>query len=146
MFKVVIDINIFVSSLIKKDSVPARLIQLWRENAFLIIISEQMLKEIQRVLQYPHIKDKYKLTSEDINLAISSIEKDAIVLTDVLELDVIKEDPDDNKVLACALEVRADYIISGDKHLLDLRIFEDIPIVKVKEYLDILDQKKSNQR
>lgn len=139
MFKVVIDTNIFVSSLIKKDSIPARLIQLWRENTFLIIISVQMLEEIKRVLHYPHIKNKYKLTDEEINLAIATIEKDAIVLVDVLELDVIKEDPDDNKVLACALEVRADYIISGDKHLLTLEQYENIPIIRVKEYLGILE-------
>ena len=142
MFKVVLDTNIFVSSLIKKDSVPARLIQLWRENAFLIIISEQMLDEMRKVFQYPHIKNKYKLKDEDINAVITTIEKDAIVLTDVLELNVIKEDPDDNKVLACALEVRADYIISGDKHLLTLKKYENIPIVKVKEYLNILESKK----
>jgi len=139
VFKVVIDTNIFVSSLIKKDSVPARLIQLWRENAFLIIISVQILEEIKRVLQYPHIKNKYKLTDEEITLAVATIEKDAIVLVDVLELDVIKEDPDDNKVLACALEVRADYIISGDKHLLALEQYENIPIVRVQEYLNILE-------
>lgn len=139
MFKVVIDTNIFVSSLIKKESIPARLIRLWRENAFLVIVSEQMLEEIKKVLQYPQIKSKYKLRNEEINQAISAIEKDAIVLTDVLELDVIKEDPDDNKVLACALEVRVDYIISGDKHLLALEKYKNIPIVRVKEYLDILE-------
>lgn len=142
MFKVVIDTNVFVSSIIKKDSVPARLIQLWRENAFVVITSEQMVDEIREVLQYPHIKNKYKLQHEDINAVITAIEKDAVVLTDVFELEVIKDDPDDNKVLACALEVRADYIISGDKHLLTLKEYKNIPIVKAKEYLNILESKK----
>lgn len=140
VLKVVIDVNLFVSGVISKKGNPARLLELWRNSAFLAIISEQMLKDIKRALHYPHIKNKYSLKDEEIEQAVDTIEKFAIVVPDVINLDVIKEDPDDNKVLACALVAKADCIVSGDKrHLLKLGIFKDIPIITVKDFLDSIE-------
>ena len=96
MLKAVVDINIFVSGLISKKGNPARLLQLWYDRAFLVVISEQMLEEFGRVLRYPHIRNKYNLKDEEIEQAVNTIEKFAIVLPDLIELDVIKDDPDDN--------------------------------------------------
>ena len=102
---------------------------------FLVVISEQMIEELERVLRYPRVRTKYNLKDEDIGLAVGAIKKFAIVLPDLIKLNVIKEDPDDNKVLACALAAQADYIVSGDNHLLDLGVFENIPIVTVKGFI-----------
>ena len=52
-------------------------------------------------------------------------------------VDIIKDDPSDNKYLACASEGEADYIVSGDHHLLDIKIYEGIEILKVKAFLNI---------
>lgn len=136
VFKAVIDINLFVSSVINKNGTPAKLLQAWRDNAFLLIISEQMLEDVKRVLQYPQIKNKYNLKDDEIKQVVDTIKNFAIVFPDVIELDVIKEDPDDNKVLACALGAKADCIVSGDRHLLKLGVFGDIPIVTAKDFLD----------
>lgn len=135
MLKAVIDVNLFVSAVISKKGNPAKLLQLWRDRAFLTVISEQMIEEFERVLRYPRVRNKYNLKDEDIGLAVGAIRKFAIVLPDLIKLDVIKEDPDDNKVLACALAAQADYIVSGDSHLLDLGVFENIPIVTVKYFI-----------
>ncbi|MBU4305361.1 MAG: putative toxin-antitoxin system toxin component, PIN family [Candidatus Omnitrophica bacterium] len=142
MLKAVIDTNLFVSAVISKKGSPARLLQLWCEHAFLVIISEQMVEEIERVLTYPRIRNKYNLKNEEIGQAVSTIKKFAVVLPDVIKLDIVKDDPDDNKVLACALMVKADYIVSGDSHLLSLGVFEDIPIVTVKDFLDFIERMK----
>lgn len=136
MLKAVIDANLFVSAIISKKGNPAKLLQLWSSRAFLVVISEQMLEELKRVLRYPRIRNKYNLKDEDAELAVSAISKFAVVLPDRLKIEVIKDDPDDNKVLACALEAKADYIVSGDSHLLDLGVFENIPIVTVKDFID----------
>ena len=135
MLKAVIDVNLFVSAVISKKGNPAKLLQLWRGRAFLVVISEQMIEELERVLRYPRVRTKYNLKDEDIGLAVGVIKKFAIVLPDLIKLNVIKEDPDDNKVLACALAAQADYIVSGDNHLLDLGVFENIPIVTVKGFI-----------
>ena len=139
MLKAVIDVNLFISGMISKKGNPAKLLQLWRDRAFIVVISEQMVEELVRVLRYPRIRNKYNLKDEDIELAVGTIRRFAIVLADAIKIDVIKDDPDDNKVLACALAVKADYIVSGDNHLLDLGIFENIPIVTVKDFINNIE-------
>jgi putative PIN family toxin of toxin-antitoxin system len=139
VLKVVIDINLFVSGLISKKGNPAKLLQLWHDHAFLLVISEQMVKEIERVLQYPRIRNKYNLKDEEIEQAVGTIKKFAVVLPDAIELGVVKDDPDDNKVLACALAAQADYIVSGDGHLLKLGVFENTPIVTTKDFLGSIE-------
>ena len=53
------------------------------------------------------------------------------------EIDVIQADPTDNKYLACALEGEADYIVSGDRHLLDVGLYQGLKIIKAKEFLNM---------
>jgi predicted nucleic acid-binding protein len=55
-------------------------------------------------------------------------------------IDVIQTEPTDNKYLACALEGEADYIVSGDRHLLDLGLYQGIKIIKAKAFLKIWDK------
>ena len=138
MLKVVVDTNQFVSAIIAKHGASSRLLQAWREHAYILITSKDILQEVRRVLQYPHITKKYCLQEEDINALINLIEHEALVLSDTINIDVIKEDPDDNKILACAIEAEADYIISGDKHLLNLRQYKGIAVITVNEFLKII--------
>ena len=56
------------------------------------------------------------------------------------EIDVIQADPTDNKYLACALEGEADYIVSGDRHLLDVGLYQGLKIIKAKEFLNIWEK------
>jgi len=53
----------------------------------------------------------------------------------------VTEDPDDNKFLECAMEAKADYIISGDPHLLDMKKSKTVKIVTASEFLDIISKK-----
>lgn len=55
------------------------------------------------------------------------------------KLDIVKDDPDDNKILECAIAGKVDYIISNDEHLLKLKEFEGIPIIKPEEFLKLLN-------
>lgn len=141
MFKAVVDTNHFVSSVITKDGPSAQLLQAWREHYYILIISSGIFEEIKRVLHYPHINEKYHLSRQDIETLVRLIEHEAIILPDSIQLDVIKEDPTDNKVLACAIEAEADYIVSGDAHLLSLRQYKNIPIITVQDFLKIIGYK-----
>ena len=141
MFKVVIDTNQFVSSIITKKGPSAKLLQAWRNHYFILILSKKILEEIKRILHYPHIIKKYNLQEQDIESLINLIEHEAIILSDSIEINIINDDPEDNKFLACGLEAEADYIISGDKHLLNLRYYEKIQIVTVREFLKIIEYK-----
>lgn len=138
MLKVVLDTNLFISGFINPLGPPAQILNAWRKYAYILITSNEILKEIEHVLRYPHIIKKYHISKELIESNINLIKQEAIVLFDTIKLNVIKSDPDDNKILACALEAKAQYIISGDDHLLNLGQYQDIKIITAREFLKIL--------
>ena len=135
MLKVVIDTNQFVSSLISKKGKPAQLVELWRQQHFILVTSPEIIAEIKKVLEYPHIRKKYNLRKEDIQSLLILIEHEAVIVPNLPAVDVIKEDPDDNKFLACALAAQAEYIVTGDQHLLSLGRYGSTLIVTVKDFL-----------
>ena len=87
------------------------------------------------MLKYPHISKKYKLSKSDVQSLLTLIEHEAVVIPKLPAVHVIKDDPDDDKFLACAFAARAEYIVSGDQHLLSLGSYKSISIVTVKEFL-----------
>lgn len=114
------------------------LLDAWRNLDFLLIASRKILQEIERVLRYPHLTKKYHLIEEDIHFILGLIEHEAVVIPDPPPIDIIKDDPDDNIILACVLEAEADYIVSGDKHLLNLKRYENVSIVTAHEFLKVI--------
>ena len=135
MLKIVIDTNQFVSSLISKQGKSTRLVDLWKQQYFILVTSLEIIAEIKKVLEYPHITQKYKLNKADIQSLLILIEHEAVIVPNVPVVNVIKDDPDDNKFLACALAAKAEYIVSGDQHLLSLGRYGSILIVTVKDFL-----------
>jgi hypothetical protein len=69
---------------------------------------------------------------------VAPIETDAMAVPGTTKVTVITDDPDDNMFLACAVEGQADFIVSGDPHLLSLSRFRGIPIATVREFLERL--------
>lgn len=141
MLKVVLDTNQFVSAIITKKGVSVQLLEAWRKHAYILITSEEIIKKAKKVLQYPRIAKKYHLQEETIESLVQLIEREAVVSPGFLKVEIIKDDPDDNKILACALEAKAQYIISGDGHLLNLRKYKDIAILTAQEFLKSIDSK-----
>ena len=135
MLKVVLDTNQFVSALISKQGPPAQLVQAWRERVYLLAMSKPLQKELERVLGYERLRRAYDIPHAEIHALFALIEHEAIMVPDPPSLTVIVEDPDDNHVLACAVAVEADYIVSGDQHLLGLRRYEGIEIVTARHFL-----------
>lgn len=138
MIRVVIDANQFVSALLKPESNPAEVLHLAREGHIQLVISPDIVNEIRAVLLYPRIMKRHRRTSEQIELFLEKLLKTAVVTHSKASLDVVKDDPSDNKYLECAVEGLADYIISGDSHLTDLRSFRGITIVTPAQFLKTL--------
>lgn len=138
MLKVVLDTNQFVSSLLVKTGQPAQLIELWKNRAFVLITSAEILSEIRQTLSYSRIRKKYPITDKDIDALIALLRSEAVLVPGHISVSVIKEDPEDDKILACAIEGGSDYIVSGDHHLKRLGSYEGIPIVTVRHFLEII--------
>lgn len=138
VIKAVLDTNQFVSSLLTRTGPSAKLLEEWRAHAHLLVTSQEILAEIERVLQHPHIAKKYRITEADVTALIELLEHEAVVLPQTQRIDVITDDPTDNKILAYAIDARAPYIVSGDQRL--LRQYHGIAIVTACEFLAVLHQ------
>jgi putative PIN family toxin of toxin-antitoxin system len=132
MYKIVLDTNIFISAILF-DGKPEAIIKLCQERRIEIIISEAIISEISDVLGRKFYWEEWK-----IERVISDIMEFTKVITTRKSVSLIKGDPSDNRILECAFEGNAQYIISGDKkHLLPLKEFCGIEILTPNEFLDI---------
>lgn len=139
MLRVVLDTNVFVSSLLTKRGATAQVLAAWRDRRFLLLTSPAIIAEIQRVLRYPHIRGRYGITEGDIDALTELLQKDALVVPGAAPVaGVIPADVTDEMFLACAVDGQADFIVSGDRHLLELRTYRDVPVLTVREFLDWL--------
>jgi putative PIN family toxin of toxin-antitoxin system len=133
--RAVIDTNLFVSGLFARDSLSAQLQNLWINREFELITSLEIIREISRVLSYPRIKERFKPKEENVRWFFRMIFRKAIISKDIYHTDRIVDDPTDNKFLACALEKKADYIVSRDPHLRNLKHFHGIQIIDAATFI-----------
>lgn len=131
--RVVIDTNVLVSALVGHGK-PRRLVVLLLEQHE-VVSSHQMLAELADVLS----RNKFpEIHRSQVNSFLSILGSRAILVTVKQTNSVIEEDPDDDIVLATALEGKAAYLVSGDSHLLKLGKFKDVRIVTVKEMFELI--------
>ena len=133
--KVVVDANPFASGLIKPNSNPGKILYLIKENQVELILSPPIIREIKRILLYPRLQKYHRKTAQEIDAYFEDILMFAWIVEGEEAVDIIKADPSDNKYLACAHEGEADYIVSGDHHLLDEKTYAGIEILNVKAFL-----------
>ena len=144
LVRAVLDTNVYVSGTILSRGVPYQLLEAWRRNQFILVTSEAILAEIERVLRYPRIRRRYSVIAQDVARLMDSLRADALVVPGEVEISRISDDPDDDKFLACALEAQAECIVTGDPHLLSLGSYHSIAILTPREFLERL-QSSSDQ-
>lgn len=131
--KAVFDTNILVSAWFWEGN-ESKLIESVEEGFIHGYSSKQLIEELYRTLRYP----KFNLSQDEVE----SIRSYYLLIFEIVSpkqaIDIILEDPSDNMVLECALEAEADYIVSGDHHLLNLGEFREVKIVTAAELLKTL--------
>jgi len=135
MIKVVLDTNISVSAFITGRGNEWTILDKVLKGELTSILSDELVKEFDEVISRP----KFGYTRSQIeSMKLLLVEVSHIVVPEI-RLDAIKDDPQDNRVLECALAGGADYIISCDRHLLKLGEYSGIKIVRSREFLKILN-------
>jgi putative PIN family toxin of toxin-antitoxin system len=136
MTRVVADTNIYISALMF-GGLPGVLLDLGLMQAITLVISPPLLDELQDKLRV-----KFGVLAQDAAAIRAKLETICDLIHPTMVLDVVSDDPDDNRVLECAVAGRADYIVSGDRHLLNLKQHAGIAILTAREFLDGLDQRE----
>ena len=126
--KVVFDTNVLLSATLWENSEAQKLLfKLIKEDAK-IFSSNPIIEEYQTVL-----KRDFLYSDEESNKIIEKILTFLDVVQPTEKISIIKEDPDDNKILECALSSQSELIITYDNHLLELKEFRGIKIIKPKD-------------
>ena len=126
---IVLDTNVYISSVFWEGT-SYKIITKALNNDFTVIISVEIIKEIEKVL-----KRDFKLSKEEIDDIIYAIRLFTLEVKPRNRIYKIKEDPDDNMVLECAVESKSKYIVSQDKHLLNLGNYKRIKILDPEQFL-----------
>lgn len=134
--RAVVDTNLFISGLFGKDTLSATMQDLWVHREFELATSIEILKEVSRVLQYPRIRKRFHPKDENIKRFFRLIFRKAIITKDLYLVNRITDDPSDNIFLACAMEAEADYIVSRDPHLRNVKQFQGIEIINAKSFVE----------
>ena len=132
--RIILDTNILISALGWKGN-PRVIFDRVIAGEFELILSYKQLNELLRVLNYT----KFKFTDEQKDRFLSILLEVSTLVKTESEVDIIKEDPSDNVILEPANEMKIDYIISGNDHLLKVKKFKDARIVTAKEFLDMVN-------
>ena len=131
--RVVIDTNVWISGIVFAGG-PGRILDLFGDKQFFVVVSEELLSELRR-----KITQKFPLYLPDLNLLIEEIRLRAFTVELGSHTVSISRDPDDNKVIETALIGECSYIVSGDKDLLVLENHEGIEILTPAEFLQTLN-------
>jgi uncharacterized protein len=124
--RAVLDTNIVVSRYLVAVDIPAQIISAWQQDRFEVVVSPALLAEYERVLNYRDVQRRHHLSSEDISYEVAAFAAAALVVEPGEVPALIIADPADDQVLAAAVAGVANYIVSGDPHLLDLREYRGI--------------------
>ena len=137
--RLVIDTNVFVSGLISGDGPPARILRAVRDRRAIHLVSDPIVEEYLRVLDYSRIRKFRKIT----DAFVADIAAYLVYQTERVELRSrikMSPDPDDDVFLNTAVDGRATLLVSGDKtDLLALKIVEGIPIVSARAAVERLE-------
>jgi len=136
--KITVDTNVLISATFWKGDSNV-IIEKVENKKVELVLSRDIIKEFSEVLAYKEIQDKIKNKNLEMKRTAEKIEAISSIVELKQRFNIVKDDPDDNKVIECAKAGNVKFIISSDNHLLKIKEFEGIKIITPKEFLKIQD-------
>lgn len=137
--RAVVDCNVLISGLIRPGGPPALILQALRRAEFEPVLSPAILAEYRRAANYPKVRKALRLSAQELEALWDDILILALWVEPTVPLQpIIAADPSDDAYLLAAVEAGADCLISGDKHLLELKSYEGVRILSPRQFLEAL--------
>lgn len=137
--RVVLDANIYISSLISSQGNPASIVNRWLAGEFDVLLSQPIVDEILRVTGYRRLQSKYREIREYRLEFVDLISEQGIWTKPTKLLNVVVADESDNRYLECAIAGGATYVVTGDEHLLDIGNYQGISIITPAAFVTLLE-------
>ncbi len=142
MIRAVIDTNVLISGLLTNRGYTGQIVEALLQDRFKVVVSYSILTELMRVCALPKLSSYPSIGQRGTLLAVF-LSLIGEIYPGVVHQRVIADDPDDDFVLACAIEGEADYIVTGDHHLLELEQHQGVQIITPKEFAELLENENS---
>ena len=146
--RAVLDANVLVSALIRPQGPPGQILdrllrdgsfELAASHAFELVASHATLEELRRSLGYPKVRKYLALSDRELDVWVESLAAIAVLVEGRASRRFVEADPADDAYIAAAVEGLAEYIVTGDRHLLDLESHEGVRIVTPRAFLSDLE-------
>ena len=138
MIRAVLDTNVLIAAIINvKSSLTQEIYQKFLTLHFTLIISPDVLEEVEDLINRERIVGRHKRTTNEREVIMSEIASLSYIVPGTTQVEVVR-DPNDNKIISAALEGKAEYIVSRDKDLLDLNEYQGIKIITPEKFIEIL--------
>jgi len=131
--RAVLDTNVFVSMLLGGRLSVVH--DAWRNGRFVLVVTDAIVSEYVDVLSRP----RFKFARDAVSIVMARVQRHAEFVSPVERLRIVTADPADDKFVEAALAGNAQYIVSGDNHLLQLGAHQGIEIVTAREFLERLE-------
>lgn len=147
VYRVVLDTNIFIRSILSPKGLGAKIVDLWKAKEFLLLLSHELLDEITEVLLNLKLMMKYNYSFEDVKSLIILCKKQAIIVKPAIILQICR-DPDDDKIINCAIVGRAHYLVSGDTELYDdydvnrILLEYGVKVIRPEKFIEIFEEEE----
>ncbi|MCB9475412.1 MAG: putative toxin-antitoxin system toxin component, PIN family [Deltaproteobacteria bacterium] len=139
--RVVLDTNVLISATTTPEGTPSKILRKVYEGSLELVFSPSTLAELRRVLGYPKLVKRLQkpgMEYTDVDDVIQRVSAFSVFVSGGTKIDAVRDDPSDNMFLACAVEGNADFIVSGDRHLLELGEYGGIRILPPAQFAKII--------
>jgi putative PIN family toxin of toxin-antitoxin system len=140
--RAVLDANVIASALIRPQGPPGQILVRIGQDQVMPVFADSIVDELRRVVAYPRVRRAIGLSDEEIELVIVSL----VILGDLVEITGSQTytncpDPDDYMYIETALQGRATFLVTGDRHLLGLKTVEDVQILTPRQFLTRISER-----
>jgi putative PIN family toxin of toxin-antitoxin system len=139
MTVVVLDTNVVVSFLIAARGPIGRIFREIERGAVVLLISHEILGEYDHALKYDRVRNLHKLSDSEVTIRIMDLVRVGVFVPAFESLGPIASDPNDDMFLECAVAGEADFIITGDRHLLEIGEYQGVRIVTASAFMAYWD-------
>jgi len=135
--KIVLDTNVFVSSFFGGN--PRKIVDLWKTGAITLCLSGPIVEEYTEVLQRLGLTSEKELKEL---LSLFARGKHVLYAGKTPDLQIVEKDPDDDKFIECAVALKANAVVTGDKAVADIKNYMGIQIVNPRKFLELFDESR----
>lgn len=144
MITAVLDTNVLASGFVRPEPAPGQLLLAWRAGLYTLVVSDHILTELARTLNESYFRDRLTPTQRSNNVAL--VREEAIITSINVEIYGVATHPEDDLVLATAVSGSVQYLVTGDKKLQNMTMYQAVRIVSPREFLEILTSQAEEGR